>query len=98
MKKKVVSAQPEPDYGSQETKNEPIIPANEPKKITSKYIELTDGTVVNSYDIILLNVEDVNNNKFVGTEYRLYLRGKKMTLKLTREDYEIVKKRLLEWE
>lgn len=69
-------------------------PDNQEYKASSKYVELSDGTVVNTYDIILLNVEDSAKVKG-GKEYRLYLRGKKMTLKLTEEDYKIVKHKLL---
>ena len=50
------------------------------------FIELSDGTIVNAQDIILVNVEQGAD----GNEYRLYLRGKKMTLKLCKKDYDIL--------
>ncbi len=53
-----------------------------------KFIELTDGTIVNSYDIILLNVDTGEDGE---KAYKLYLRGKKMTLALTKDDYDIIR-------
>ena len=62
------------------------------KKVTSKYIELSDGSIVNSYDIILLNV---NVDEKGEKDFKLYLLGKKMTLDITESDYKLIRHRLL---
>ena len=53
-----------------------------------EFIKLSDGSIVNADDIILVNVEDDG--------YRLYLRGKKMTLKLGQRDYDIIEQTILD--
>ena len=58
-----------------------------------EFIELSDKTIINISDIILLNVD--KDRKTGGYVYRLYLRGKGMTLRMTETDYQIIRKRLL---
>lgn len=66
----------------------------------NNFLELTDQTIVNVDDIILVNVDRdwVRYDKDGKPVYdrKLYLRGKGMTLRLTEEDYNIIRKRLLE--
>lgn len=57
-----------------------------------KFIELTDKTIINIDDIILLNV-DKEEEQYV---YKLFLRGKGMTLRLTEEDYNLIRNKLIE--
>ena len=54
------------------------------------FIELSDKTIVNVNDIVLLNV-DKTGGEYV---YKLFLRGKGMTLRLSEEDYNIIKKKI----
>lgn len=57
----------------------------------TNFIELSDKSIINVNDIVLLNVDKIDD----GFKYTLYLRGKGMTLKLSETDYRIVRKRLL---
>jgi hypothetical protein len=59
---------------------------------SNKFILLGDGTIVSKERIILLNVDYENKKKV----YKLFLEGKRMTLYLSKEDYEIVKENLTE--
>lgn len=54
------------------------------------FIELSDKTIVNVNDIVLLNV-DKTGGEYV---YKLFLRGKGMTLRLSEEDYNIIKNKI----
>lgn len=54
------------------------------------FIELSDRTIVNVNDIVLLNV-DKTGGEYV---YKLFLRGKGMTLRLSEEDYNIIKNKI----
>ena len=56
-----------------------------------QFIELTDKSIVNINDIILLNVDKVGG-KYV---YKLFLRGKGMTLKLSEKDYNLIRNNLI---
>ena len=56
------------------------------------FIELSDRTIVHISDIILVNV-DKAGDKYV---YKLFLRGKGMTLRLSETDYNITRKKLLQ--
>jgi hypothetical protein len=56
-----------------------------------EFIELSDRTIVNVGDIILVNVDKVGE-KYV---YKLFLRGKGMTLRLSETDYNIIREKLL---
>lgn len=56
------------------------------------FIELSDRTIVNINDIVLLNV-DKTGGEYV---YKLFLRGKGMTLRLSEEDYNIIKNKIFE--
>ena len=55
----------------------------------NSFIELTDKTIINTSDIILLNVDKKGNTY----QYRLYLRGKGLTLRLTETDYNIIREK-----
>lgn len=55
------------------------------------FVELSDRTIVNVNDIILLNV-DKSGEKYT---YKLFLRGKGMTLRLSEEDYNIIRNKIL---
>lgn len=57
----------------------------------NKFVELTDKTIVNIDDIILLNVDKMGGNYV----YKLFLRGKGMTLRLTDVDYEIIRNKII---
>lgn len=57
----------------------------------NSFVELTDRTIVNVDDIILLNVDKVGD-KYV---YKLFLRGKGMTLRLSDADYEIIRNKII---
>lgn len=59
---------------------------------SNKFILLGDGTIVSKERIMLLNVDYENKKKV----YKLFLEGKRMTLYLSKEDYEIVKENLIE--
>lgn len=54
------------------------------------FIELSDKTIINVNDIVLLNV-DKNGGEYV---YKLFLRGKGMTLRLSEEDYNIIRNKI----
>lgn len=56
------------------------------------FIELTDRTIINVSDIILLNVDNLGGEY----SYKLYIRGKGMTLKLTEEDYKTIRNKIIE--
>ena len=56
------------------------------------FIELSDRTIVNVNDIVLVNV-DKTGGEYV---YKLFLRGKGMTLRLSEEDYNIIKNKIFE--
>ena len=60
--------------------------------MTNEFIELSDRTIVNIGDIILVNV-DRTGEKYV---YKLFLRGKGMTLRLSETDYNIIRNKLLQ--
>jgi hypothetical protein len=53
----------------------------------SNFVELSDRTIVNIDDIILLNVDKMGGNYI----YKLFLRGKGMTLRLSEADYNIIR-------
>jgi hypothetical protein len=57
----------------------------------NEFVELSDKTIVNVSDIILLNVDKMGD----GYVYKLFLRGKGMTLRLSETDYNIIRKKLL---
>jgi hypothetical protein len=57
----------------------------------NEFIELSDKTIINVGDIILVNVDKVGE-KYV---YKLFLRGKGMTLKLSETDYNIIRDKIL---
>ena len=57
-----------------------------------EFIELSDKTIVNINDIILVNVDKVGENYV----YKLFLRGKGMTLRLSETDYNIIRNKLLQ--
>ena len=54
------------------------------------FIELSDRTIININDIVLLNV-DKTGGEYV---YKLFLRGKGMTLRLSEEDYKIIRNKI----
>lgn len=54
------------------------------------FIELSDRTIINVNDIVLLNV-DKTGGEYV---YKLFLRGKGMTLRLSEEDYNIIRNKI----
>jgi hypothetical protein len=54
------------------------------------FIELSDRTIVNINDIVLLNVDRDGE----GYVYKLFLRGKGMTLRLSEEDYNIIRNKI----
>ena len=54
------------------------------------FIELSDRTIVNVNDIVLVNV-DKTGGEYV---YKLFLRGKGMTLRLSEEDYNIIRNKI----
>ena len=54
------------------------------------FIELSDRTIINVNDIVLLNV-DKAGEEYV---YKLFLRGKGMTLRLSEEDYNIIRNKI----
>ena len=56
------------------------------------FIELSDRTIININDIVLLNVDNMGG-EYV---YKLFLRGKGMTLRLSEEDYNIIKNKIFE--
>ncbi len=58
------------------------------------FIELTDRSILNVNDIILLNVD--KDKKTGGYIYRLYLKGKGMTLRLHEDDYQLIRRKILE--
>ena len=60
--------------------------------MAKEFIELTDKTIVNTSDIILLNVDKIQGEP----SYKLYIRGKGMTLRLTEDDYKIIRENLIE--
>lgn len=60
--------------------------------MAKEFIELTDKTIVNTSDIILVNVDKIQGEY----SYKLYIRGKGMTLRLTEDDYNIIRKNLIE--
>lgn len=66
------------------------------------FIELSDQTIVNVNDIVLVNVDKdwthYDENGKPAHDRKLYLRGKGMTLKLTEVDYHIIKEHLLSGE
>ena len=63
-----------------------------PKK-NGNFLRLTDKTIININDIILVNVETLQD----GSErYRLFLEGKHMTLRLSREDYNFIDQCLMD--
>lgn len=57
----------------------------------NSFVELTDKTIVNISDIILLNVDKVGDSYV----YKLFLRGKGMTLRLTDTDYKLIREKLI---
>lgn len=57
----------------------------------NEFVELSDKTIVNVSDIILLNVDKMGD----GYVYKLFLRGKGMTLRLSETDYNIIREKLL---
>lgn len=57
----------------------------------TQFIELSDKTIINVGDIILLNVDKVGE-KYV---YKLFLRGKGMTLRLSETDYNIIRNKIV---
>ena len=57
----------------------------------NSFVELTDKTIVNISDIILLNVDKVGDSYV----YKLFLRGKGMTLRLTDADYKLIREKLI---
>ena len=57
----------------------------------NEFIELSDKTIINVGDIILVNVDKVGE-KYA---YKLFLRGKGMTLKLSETDYNIIRNRII---
>lgn len=54
------------------------------------FIELSDRTIINVNDIVLVNV-DKTGGEYV---YKLFLRGKGMTLRLSEEDYNIIRNKI----
>lgn len=57
------------------------------------FLRLSDKTIINIKDIILVNVEKAPD----GSEsYRLFLEGKHMTLKLSHGDFEFINESLME--
>jgi len=58
----------------------------------NEFIELSDKTIVNISDIILLNVDKARD----GYVYKLFLRGKGMTLRLSETDYNIIRNKILQ--
>ncbi len=57
----------------------------------NEFIELSDKTIINVGDIILVNVDKVGD----GYIYKLFLRGKGMTLRLSETDYDIIRDRII---
>jgi hypothetical protein len=57
----------------------------------NEFVELSDKTIVNINDIILLNVDKMQEVHV----YKLFLRGKGMTLRLSETDYKILREKLL---
>ena len=57
----------------------------------NEFIELSDKTIINIGDIILVNVDKVGE-KYT---YKLFLRGKGMTLRLSETDYNIIRDRII---
>lgn len=57
----------------------------------NNFVELTDLTIVNINDIILLNVDKLEGEY----SYKLFLRGKGMTLRLTEADYKLIREKLI---
>jgi hypothetical protein len=57
----------------------------------NEFVELSDKTIVNISDIILLNVDKMGE----AYVYKLFLRGKGMTLRLTETDYNIIRAKIL---
>ena len=57
------------------------------------FLRLSDKTIINIKDIILVNVDKTPD----GSEsYRLFLEGKHMTLKLSQSDFEFINESLME--
>lgn len=57
----------------------------------NNFVELSDKTIININDIILLNVDKMQEVHV----YKLFLRGKGMTLRLSETDYKILREKLL---
>ena len=57
----------------------------------NEFIELSDKTIVSINDITLVNVDKVKD----GYTYKLFLRGKGMTLRLSETDYNIIRDRII---
>ena len=57
----------------------------------NEFVELSDRTIINISDIILLNVDKMGD----AYVYKLFLRGKGMTLRLSETDYKILREKLL---
>ncbi len=92
-KKPVVNPKPQP--GS--TPDEEIVINYGVRMVAPKrkgnFLRLSDKTIINISDIILVNVEKAQD----GSEsYRLFLEGKHMTLKLSPEDYNFINECLME--
>ena len=58
----------------------------------NEFIELSDKTIVSINDITLVNVDKVKD----GYVYKLFLRGKDMTLRLSETDYNVIRDRIIE--
>ena len=58
----------------------------------NEFVELSDKTIINVSDIILLNVDKVGDHYV----YKLFLRGKGMTLRLSETDYNIIRNKILQ--
>jgi len=56
----------------------------------NNFVELSDKTIININDIILLNVDKMQEVHV----YKLFLRGKGMTLRLSETDYNIIRNKI----